>query len=186
MATLNLAVSAYPSPSLPLNPSASKMMAPRTRLQRPPQEHPTLLKGSATRAWPMWWPGRLKSWLPTGLVPRNIGILKIDKTEGSDDDVMAGGEWAHCVPRSFVAEFWNREFVFNRGTTGSDVPDYVDIVRPLGYQWHIIFYREGDVPKPRVTWPGYEKRHQRLGETSFSSASKRVLRGNTSTARAAL
>lgn len=139
VATLNLAISDSRR-ILPLNLVSFEDDGAENTLYSGLKKHPTFEGFRYTDvvnvvAWP------LEKLAATGLVPRDIGILKID-TEGSDDDVMRG--MGTLRPEIIVAEFWNREFVFNRGTTGSDVPDYVDIVRPLGYQWHIIFYREGD------------------------------------------
>ncbi len=85
------------------------------------------------------WP--LSKLAKAGLIPREIGLLKID-TEGSDPDVMRG--LGQLRPEVIISEYWNEEFVFNRGHTGNDIPAYLDILRPLGYAWHIILYHSGD------------------------------------------
>ena len=93
------------------------------------------------------------------MIPSEIGILKID-TEGSDPDIMRG--MGALRPEIIISEYWSRDYVFNSGHTGNDVPVYVDILRPLGYNWHItIFhsgaseadgYLAGTVESPRGSW----------------------------------
>jgi FkbM family methyltransferase len=83
-------------------------------------------------AWPL---GKLAD---ARIVPSQIGLLKID-TEGHDVEVMKGlGE---LRPEIVVSEFWNKDFVFNRGQTPNDIGNYVPVMQALGYEKSITLFR---------------------------------------------
>lgn len=110
------------------------------------QRHPTFrgfeFRGTQTVvAWP------LHKLADGGLIPREIGLLKID-TEGHDPEVMRG--LGPLRPEIILTEYWNHSFVFNQGTTSNDIPTYKEILEPLGYKWSLTFHR-----CPRTGHMGY-------------------------------
>jgi FkbM family methyltransferase len=81
---------------------------------------------------------RLSSLAEEGLIPRDIGILKID-TEGCDLDVIEG--LGTLRPEVVQVEFWDPEFVFARTGARNAVGQTAPALRALGYGRHIVIAR---------------------------------------------
>jgi FkbM family methyltransferase len=80
----------------------------------------------------------LRSLAEEGLVPRDIGLLKID-TEGYDLEVIRG--MGNLRPHVLVAEYWAPDFVFGQSGALNRLDELVQEVRERGYRWYIVFYR---------------------------------------------
>lgn len=124
------------------------------------QRHPTFrgfeFRGTQTVvAWP------LHKLADGGLIPREIGLLKID-TEGHDPQVLRG--LGPLRPEIILTEYWNRSFVFNQGRTSNDIPTYNEILEPLGYKWSITFYR-----CPRTGRVGYTVARDRTPDGTWGN-----------------
>lgn len=124
------------------------------------ERHPTFegfeFQGTQTVvAWP------LHKLAEGGLIPREIGLLKID-TEGHDAEVMRG--LGPLRPEIILAEYWNRSFVFNKGKTSNDLPTYKEILEPLGYKWNLTFHRS-----PRTGQLGYAVARDRTPDGTWGN-----------------
>jgi FkbM family methyltransferase len=84
----------------------------------------------------------LRALVSAGLVPSDLGLLKID-TEGFDLSVLAGA--GNLAPEVISVEFWNRNFVFNGGQTDNDISDYLTHFQASPYRWHVELYRRESV-----------------------------------------
>ena len=81
---------------------------------------------------------RLETLRSEGIIPRPLGVLKID-TEGHDLSVLQGA--GEIDAEVICVEFWNRNFVFNGGRTDNDVEHYLDYFKMTPYRWHVELYR---------------------------------------------
>ena len=82
----------------------------------------------------------LDACLEQGLVPKEVGILKID-TEGNDLKVLKG---ATLIDAEIIQlEYWNRHFVFNVGKTRNDIEDYHTLLAPT-HRYSLALWRGAD------------------------------------------
>jgi hypothetical protein len=73
-----------------------------------------------------------------GLVPEDVGLVKID-TEGFDLEVIRGmGEYRYPV---IVTEYWDSEIPFGQSGLLYTLGSLVAEMRSRGYFWHIVLCR---------------------------------------------
>jgi FkbM family methyltransferase len=70
-----------------------------------------------------------------------IGILKID-TEGHDIAVFQGA--TKIKPEALLFEFWDSEYVFNRGQVANRLFDYELVIAKDKFPFNILFWRKSD------------------------------------------
>lgn len=80
----------------------------------------------------------LRSLAEEGLVPRDIGLLKID-SEGFDLEVIRG--MGTLRPHVLIAEYWALDFQFGQSGALNRLDELVQEARELGYRWYIVLYR---------------------------------------------
>jgi FkbM family methyltransferase len=80
----------------------------------------------------------LKSLAADAMIPRDVGLLKID-TEGYDLEVIRGMD--DLRPHVLVSEYWAADFVFGQSGTLNRLDELVKEARERGYRWFIVLYR---------------------------------------------
>lgn len=101
----------------------------------------------------------LDSLVAAGAVPTTVALLKVD-TEGHDLAVIRGASSVRA--EVILMEYWNREFVFNRGVTQNDLEDYLPVMSARGMGHAVVFWRSSDAQRwgvlvepartPRGSW----------------------------------
>jgi FkbM family methyltransferase len=78
------------------------------------------------------------------LVPRDIGLLRIDGETDAPDVLKGLGD---LRPDVVMVGFSNRELALDSGGTAHDIDTYIALLEPLGYNWSITIFREPDTRK---------------------------------------
>jgi len=80
----------------------------------------------------------LKNLHEEGLIPKEVGLVKID-TEGFDLEVIRGmEEYRYPV---VAAEYWDSEIPFGRSGLLYTLNSLVAQMRRRGYLWHVVLFR---------------------------------------------
>lgn len=74
----------------------------------------------------------------SGSIPIAIGLLKID-AEGHDVSVLKGASGIDAAV--LMVEFWDRDYVFNAGTTRNSLGDYLKTIDQTKYPFRIVMWR---------------------------------------------
>ncbi|WP_439497837.1 FkbM family methyltransferase [Bosea sp. (in: a-proteobacteria)] len=70
--------------------------------------------------------------------PMSIGLLKTD-TEGNDISVLKGASTINAAV--LMVEFWDKDYVFNVGTVGNSLQDYLAEIDRKKYPFWIVMWR---------------------------------------------
>jgi FkbM family methyltransferase len=70
--------------------------------------------------------------------PMSIGLLKTD-TEGNDISVLKGASTINAAV--LMVEFWDKDYVFNVGTVGNSLQDYLAEIDRNKYPFWIVMWR---------------------------------------------